>query len=387
MTRMRSTAGAWMALWVVLWALPLWAQQNATAPPISKAGKRTQIEVCFVLDTTGSMSGLLEGAKMKIWAIANDIIRARPAPDLRLGLVGYRDRGDEYITKVFDLTDDIDAIYGHLKGFNAGGGGDEPESVNQALLEAVNKMSWNSSREVLKIIFLVGDAPPHMDYTDDVKYQETCKNAVKKDIIINTVQCGNIPRTTPVWKEIAKLAEGSFVQIGQTGDMVAVATPYDKDLTDVHRELEATVVPYGSAETRSMVREKVAASAAAPAPAAADKAAYMARGGKGKVVTGEGELLDALEQGRVNLKDLKDEQLPEDLKGLKPEQRETLIKEKQTKRKELQKKATELVKQRDTYLETERRKQAEAGKKDAFDAKVGEMIREQSKRKGIDYGE
>jgi Mg-chelatase subunit ChlD len=386
MNRKRCALIIGLVLCQALWALPMAAQQAPSAPP-AEGGKKAQIEVCFVLDTTGSMSGLIEGAKMKIWAIANDMIRAKPTPDLRLGLIGYRDRGDEYITKVYDLTDDIDAIYGHLKEFKAGGGGDEPESVNQALTEAVNKMSWNPSREVLKIIFLVGDAPPHMDYRDDLKYQETCKNAVKKDLIINTVQCGGNTRTTPVWQEIAKLAEGSFVQIGQTGDMVAVATPYDKDLAEVHRDLEATVVPYGSAETQSKVRAKVAVGVAAPAPAAADRAAYMAKGGKGKVVTGEGELLDALESGRVNLKDLKEEQLPEELKKLAPEQREASIREKQAKRKDLQKKAAELVKQRDAYLDAERRKQAEAGNKDAFDAKVGEMIREQAKRKGMEYWE
>jgi hypothetical protein len=385
MKRIRYAAFIGLALSQFLWTLPVAAQQVTSSPP-AEAGRKTQIEVCFVLDTTGSMSGLIEGAKLKIWSIANDIIRAKPTPDLRLGLIGYRDRGDEYITRVFDLSDDIDAIYGHLKEFKAGGGGDEPESVNQALTEAVNKMSWNPSREVLKIIFLVGDAPPHMDYRDDIKYQETCRSAIKKDLIINTVQCGVNTRTTPVWQEIAKLSEGSFVQIGQTGDMVAVATPYDKDLAEVHREMEATVVPYGSAETQSKVRAKVASGVAAPAPAAADRAAYMAKGGKGKVVTGEGELLDALESGRVNLKELKEEQLPEELKSLTPQQREASIKEKQGKRKELQKKAAELVKQRDAYLEAERRKQAEAGKQDAFDAKVGEIIREQAKRKGMEYG-
>ena len=59
-----------------------------------------RVEVAFVLDTTGSMSGLLEGAKAKIWDIANVIVSAEPTPDVRFGLVGYRDRGDTYITQV-----------------------------------------------------------------------------------------------------------------------------------------------------------------------------------------------------------------------------------------------------------------------------------------------
>src|ERR1041385_4637287 len=124
---------------------------NATKP---------RMEVCFVLDTTGSMSGLIEGAKQKIWSIANDMASAKPAPDIRLGLVAYRDRGDEYVVKSFDLTNDIDAVYANLRGFVAAGGGDTPASVNEALDEAVRKMSWSAERSVLKIIFLVGDARP-----------------------------------------------------------------------------------------------------------------------------------------------------------------------------------------------------------------------------------
>src|SRR2546422_8267436 len=80
---------------------------------------KPRIEVCFVLDTTGSMGGLIEGAKQKIWSIANEMISAQPTPELKLGLIGYRDRGDEYVVKSFSLTDDIDAIYGHLREFQA----------------------------------------------------------------------------------------------------------------------------------------------------------------------------------------------------------------------------------------------------------------------------
>src|SRR5438552_7671989 len=178
---------------------------------------KPRIEVCFVLDTTSSMGGLIEGAKQKIWSIANEMISAKPTPELKLGLVGYRDRGDEYVVKSFQLTDDIDSIYGHLRDFKAEGGGDEPESVNEALAEAIEKMPWSQDRKVLKIIFLVGDAPPHLDYADGPKYPELCRIAAKKDLIINTVQCGNIAETTPIWKEIAKLSEGSYAAIAQSG--------------------------------------------------------------------------------------------------------------------------------------------------------------------------
>ena len=93
--------------------LGFWQPSLATNAPTLKS--KSRIEVCFVLDTTGSMGGLIEGAKQKIWSIANEMISAQPTPELKLGLIGYRDRGDDYVVKSFGLTDDIDAIYGHLR--------------------------------------------------------------------------------------------------------------------------------------------------------------------------------------------------------------------------------------------------------------------------------
>jgi hypothetical protein len=71
---------------------------------------RPRMEVAFVLDTTGSMGGMIAGAKQKIWAIANRLKSAQPTPEIRFGLVGYRDRGDEYVTRVYGLTQDLDEV-------------------------------------------------------------------------------------------------------------------------------------------------------------------------------------------------------------------------------------------------------------------------------------
>src|SRR5205085_11891242 len=126
------------------------ARAGAAAPvgPADEkpASKKPQVEIVFCLDTTGSMGGLIDGAKAKIWAICNQVASGKPVPDLKVGLVAFRDRGDEYITKVFDLTDDLDAVHGHLRGFQAAGGGDEPESVNQALYDAVNKIQLSKDK-------------------------------------------------------------------------------------------------------------------------------------------------------------------------------------------------------------------------------------------------
>src|SRR3954453_16240896 len=96
------------------------------APAVPNKKARPKVEVVFCLDTTGSMGGLIDGAKAKIWAICNQIAGGKPTPDLKVGLVAYRDKGDEYITKVFELTDDLDKTHAELKKFAAAGGGDHP---------------------------------------------------------------------------------------------------------------------------------------------------------------------------------------------------------------------------------------------------------------------
>lgn len=342
------------------------------------------MEVCFVLDTTGSMSGLIEGAKQKIWSIANEMIRAKPTPDLRLGLIAYRDRRDAYVIKSFDLTNDIDAVYANLKGFSAGGGGDLPESVNEALHEAVTKMSWSADRSVLKIIFLVGDAPPHMDYANAPQYPEICQAAMKRDLIINTVQCGGIGDTTPIWKEIAKLSEGSYVAIAQEGGMVAIATPMDAKLAELNRKIGATLVAYGSEPARRAVFAKQAASETAPAAVAADRLSFNVR--SGKTVQGQGELLDALAAGEVKIADLKKDQLPPEWQQLNDVQLQQEIESKQKERAEIQAQLVKLNEERDQYLAAERKKQTVSAKEDSFDSQVASAIRAQAARKGIVYG-
>ena len=82
----------------------------STTPAVAKP----IVEVAFVLDTTGSMGPLIEGAKRKIWSIATSIVDTNPDAEIRMGLVAYRDIGDEYVTKVFPLTTDIQDLYANL---------------------------------------------------------------------------------------------------------------------------------------------------------------------------------------------------------------------------------------------------------------------------------
>ncbi len=360
------------------------APHSSILPPIHPLVTGPRIEVAFVLDTTGSMSGLIEGAKQKIWSIANEMASGQPAPEIRVGLLGYRDRGDRYVTRFFDLTADLDAVYAELSAFRAEGGGDTPESVNQALNEAVTRMSWSRGSQVYKVVFLVGDAPPHMDYPNDVPYSKTVRMAAAEDIVINTVQCGTLASTTPIWQEIALAGRGQFAAIQQNGAMVAMTTPMDEELVRLNRELAGTVVAYGDKKAQEEVRDKVRRSLSAPAPVAASRLAFMEKTG-GRVTSGDSDLVDAVKEGRVDAAKLEPEALPEEMKEMNADEREAFVKDKLAQRGEIQRQISELNHQRDDYVRAETKRLKAAGKGNGFDQKVLDTIREQAAGKGIRY--
>jgi hypothetical protein len=344
------------------------------------AAKRPRIEVVFCLDTTGSMGGLIEGAKQKIWSISNQIASGKPTPDLKIGLVAYRDRGDVYITKVTDLTDDLDAIHGQLKGFKAEGGGDTPESVNQALDDAVNKVRWSTDKDMLRLIFLVGDAPPHMDYPDDVKYPETCKKAVLKGIIVNTVQCGADAECRRIWQDVCHKAEGSYVAIPQDGGVAVIPTEYDKRLGEINRELARTTLSYGDRRLQAMSEAKKDEALALRAPEGAARAGFNA---KNKQVAAY-DLLDNIHKGNVKLKDLKPEELPPELRKLTPKERQAYLDKLEKHREALRTECLELDRKRSDVIAKKQTELAAQGK-NAFDEQVLDVLRQQAKKYRVEY--
>ncbi len=347
-----------------------------------KQADRPHVEVVFVLDTTSSMTGLIDAAKQKIWAISNQIAGGKPTPHVKIGLVAFRDRGDAYVTKVIDLTDDLDAIHGHLMGFKAEGGGDTPESVNQALNEAVTKITWSKHKKTLKLIFLVGDAPPHMDYKDDVKYPVSCQLAVKNDILINTVQCGNHAETKKYWQEICRLGEGSYVQIDQGGGpVVVVATPFDKDLAKINTELATTTLCYGNAVLQAAGKKKTDAAKGLAAPVAAERAGFAGKSG----MAASYDLLDAIKSGKVKLKDLKESELPEEMRKLKPQEREAFLAKAEKTRADLLTRAADLDRKRGKFIADKMAADKTNKGRDSFDSQVLQILARQATRANIQY--
>ncbi len=353
------------------------------APPAA-LGDAPRIEAVFVLDTTGSMGGLIEGAKQKIWSIANQLASAQQTPDVRLGLIGYRDRGDDYVTRRFELSDDVDALYASLQQFTANGGGDGPESVNQALHEAVTQMGWSRDQGVYRVIFLVGDAPPHMDYANDVPYDESVRLAKAQGIVVNAIQCGNSDATTRVWRAIAQFGHGEYAAIAQDGGMVAMSTPMDDELARLNAHLVDTAVSYGEPEQKRELVAKMRRALMAAPSAVASRLSYLAKKG-GKLNSGRSDLVDAVGSGEVALSEVPRAALPEEMQAMNADEQETYLREKTAERDELRQRISDLAADRDSYVAEETARRKAEGKADGFDDQVMESIRSQAAERGIAY--
>ena len=358
------------------------------APPANpNANHAARIDVVFVLDTTGSMGGLIQAAKEKIWSIASSMAQAKPAPEIRIGLVAYRDRGDTYVTRVVDLSSDLDSMYATLMDFQAAGGGDGPESVNQALDDAVTKMSWSADKQTYKVVFLVGDAPPHMDYQDDVKYPQSLTLAKRKGIVVNAIQCGGDSHTRQNWQQIAQLGSGDYFQVDQAGSAVAVATPYDKKLAELSRKLDETRMVYGTKEQKAEFARKQTATeklhAKASEESQARRAAFNASKSGQANLLGKQDLVEAVSSGRVKLKDIGKTALPAAVAAMAPAEQQALITTKAKERKALQKKIGSLAQERDAFIK--KKVEASGSAKDSLDVRLFDAVRAQAGKKGLRY--
>lgn len=349
------------------------------------------LEMVFVLDTTGSMGGLLEGAKQRIWGIVNEVMQSSSHPSVKIGLVAYRDLGDQYVTQVLPLTEDLDKVYTTLMEYNAAGGGDAPENVRRALSDAVDRGGWSKqAHNLAQVIFLVGDAPPHNEYRNERDTLESASIAVQRGMVVNTIQCGLSTETKQVWQAIAQHGQGQYFAIPQNGGVVqTIATPYDEQLSSLATKLGSTYLAYGGGagaagetyrlEAKAMAdASEASVASSAPMPARVERSLNKAVNSKAYI----GDLLQNIENGSLKLEAVKEEDLPSDLQKLSPEERTKEIEKRLAERREIRNQIFTLSKQRTEFIAAEQKKRS-GGSKNGFDVAVSSALKEQLAKKGI----
>lgn len=337
----------------------------------------TEIDVVFAVDTTGSMGGLLDSAKRTVWSIASHIRETDPNANLRIGLVAYRDLGEDYVTRPFALTSDLDAVYGELSGYQAQRGGDTPENVDAAL-DATLKMKWR--RGAKKLVFVVGDAPP-ASRGDVPTFDVLAQRAADRGITINAIRCGWDAETEASFRKLASIGRGEYSSIQQNGGVQQVATPYDAELAELSARIDRTAVIIGDEGARAGYGAKMAAAESAPAPAKADRAAYYVRKARatkgGADVRAADDLVGAYAAGGAPAATIDglvaSDKLPAELRGKDKAELTAELAKRAAERSVVQRAIAEVAAKRDAYLRTQ------AGPT-GFDAEVKKTVAKQLKK-------
>ena len=371
---------------LVLCSIGSFAQMPDT-PADSNLLKKPKMQVVFALDATGSMSGLIKAAKEKIWSIVSSLTQTQTMPDIEVGLVFYRDRGDAFVTKRIPLSDSMDMVYAELMKMNAAGGGDSPESVNQGLNEAVELFNWDKDTSTYKAVFLVGDFEPHMNYKNDVPYYVTCGIAKSKDIVLNTILMGTNPVAAKVWQEIARCNEGAYVNVNMNANDITVSTPYDSVIAVINDQLDDLQYYYGSKTSKAVsysYKAKGKSNAmGSSATVKAQRAEYNALAKTKKAGTKQNELLSDLASKNVQLDSLKKEELPDEFKNMSKDSIAIIVKQKTQLRDSLQKELVTAVNKRNAYIDTELSKRSAAEVEGSFNNVIFLNIKKQTQKKKI----
>jgi hypothetical protein len=360
----------------------------AEAQPAPPEGKPVDLVLC--LDVSGSMNGLIESAKVRLWDIVNELARLKPTPKLRVALYSYgasgypADKG--WVRKEVDLTEDLDDVYKVLNALRTGGG---TELVARVTNTALDEQKWSQDKDALKFLFVAGNEP--VDQDKQVTLDEVAAKAKKAGVIVNPIYCqrDGTPEAK-AWANFAGLTGGKYMNIdmNRAAAQPVVRTEFDEKIVKLGEELNKTYVAYGKDGKRGaenqLAQDANAAKAGPPGGPGGFGGAAVERS-----VTKAGalyrnstwDLVDRMKDKDFDLKKIPEDELCDEMKKLKPEERMEFLKKKAAEREKIQKEINALSAQRQKKIDEERAKQPKTEADKALDEAVKGLIRDQAKGK------
>lgn len=322
-------------------------------------GQRASVDVAVLLDTSNSMDGLISQAKNQLWTIVQQFAKAKKdgqTPSLRVALFEYGNTGlpatEGYIRQVVPLTDDLDKLSEALFSLSTNGG---DEYCGQVIDEAIKRLDWSAEPNGYKAIFIAGNEP----FTQGpVDYRRSCRRAIEKGIVVNTIHCGSHQEgINGKWQDGAQLAEGEYFNIDQDRAIVHIRCPQDDVIIKLNSELNKTYLWYGSQEIRRRYERNqvaqdenaIAASESVAVSRAVTKAGAM-YGNRNR------DLIDSFAADKDILTKVEVEELPAELQNLSVAERAAHVKKMAARRAELQRRISSLAAEREKYLQAERQK-------------------------------
>ena len=335
------------------------------------------IKVALLLDTSNSMDGLIDQAKAQLWDIVNELSYAKCGnnkPNLQIALYEYgndRLNGDEgYIKQVLAFSDDLDDISKELFSLTTNGG---EEYCGQVIQTSLNQLKWGNNPDDLKLIFSAGNEPFNQG---KINYKDASINAKEKDVTVNTIFCGDYRQGISThWKDGAQLTNGDYLAINQNKTTVHIISPYDDAILILNKKLNKTYVSYGRKGIQKMAlqaEQDTNAGLYSKANAVSRTISKSSHLYKNKTW----DLVDAEALDEVVIEDLKDDALPNELKGKTPLEIKTYISKMRKERESIQKEIQELNKKRKLHLFNNKKKSS-----NGLENAMTKAIKEQAKKK------
>jgi len=347
--------------------------------PAKKRAPQPLVQLAILLDTSGSMEGLIEQAKTQLWKIVNEMATAKKegaSPKLEVALYEYGKSSipasEGYIRMIVPLSGDLDLISEELFKLKTNGGS---EYCGHVIQSAARELKWSKDHNNLKVIFIAGNEP----FTQgQVNYKDSCKEAISNSIIVNTIFCGNYQEgINTQWKDGADCADGKYINIDHNKKIVQIDAPQDKEIVDLGKQLNETYIAYGSAGKMKKERQAAQDMNAASAGSGSMVQRQMAKASK-QYSNASWDVVDAEKEGMVKVEELSEDQLPEVMKKMTKEQRKQYVEDKKKERKELQEKIAALQKARDKYVAEKRKGMAGD---ESLDRAIIEAVKEQAGKK------
>ena len=351
--------------------------------PESKIAKNNSIQLALLLDTSNSMDGLIEQAKSQLWKIVNELATSKKdgkAVELNVALYEYGKDAipsqEGHLRNIVPFTQDLDKISDELFKLNTNGG---QEYCGKVILDAVNNLQWNKSNDDLKIIFIAGNEP----FTQgDVNYKNACKKAVKNGIVVNTIFCGNYDEgVQTMWKDGADISDGKYMNIDHNAEIVHIDAPQDDEIIKLGQELNKTYIAFGNyGKEKKVLQEEQDANSMSLSNEVMVQRSVTKSGGQYRNSTWD--LVDAKKDGSVKIEELKDEELPEEMKKMNKEERKAYVDKMSKERENIQSKINKLNEERSKYVA---QKMLENKNDNTLDAVIIKTIREQAKQKNYSF--
>lgn len=164
------------------------------------------MQIMFIVDTTGSMSDELMFLQTEFSAIAQKV----GTDNVTYSVNFYKDEGDVYVTRTNPFSDSVADLNRKLNSEVASGGGDTPEAVSEILMECMNSQEWKD--DTVKLAFLIFDAPPHDDPRSLAVLEKAMRSASAQGIRVIPVVSSNSERETELFgRGLAIFTGGTYV--------------------------------------------------------------------------------------------------------------------------------------------------------------------------------